>query len=379
MVTANAIQQILSSPGALAQDFDGSFFVLTNCKTEISLGTSLNRGKDTNFTVLSPTFFGDPSKDGQQFQYCLKFERNEFVALLRASLSKEEGITNIFWTPASRSEFDEDFQAIQSAINDDLIEKAVVMTTEAAEVAPSPPQRMRMLLNLLVNCPLHLYIYGWWDELKGVLGATPEILFRREGRSLLSMALAGTLPKLGLQTSTPDGQTLLQDSKELHEHQLVIDDLREKLGAFAVNHYGKTPKIRTYGPEVIELPHLFHLHTRIETTLSKWAEKDADATDIELVHTLHPSSALGLRSRRVSWEWLKKLNGHQNLGHFGAPFGMTLTNGFWCLVGIRNLEWNEQNSYLRAGCGIVRQSQADREWEELRAKRESVKALLGIS
>ncbi len=368
MVYANAIQQILSSPGAITQDFDGSFFVLTNCKTETSLSIAPGIELVGPRPVFTPTFFEVSAKDLQYFKYCLKIERKVLASALENGAFEDPKFNLPSWEIQSKAHFDQDFAEIQRQIQGGTIEKAVVMTSERSSWTPSPTGKCSLLLSLLKKCPPHLHIYGHWTDSSGVLGASPEILFHREREKIHTMALAGTLPKAKPPEAPNSGSQLLDDQKERHEHQIVVEDLSEKLRTDA--------KITTQGPKVIELPHLFHLQTQIEAQLE--APPTSEEFDFRLIQRLHPSSALGLRSHKTHWHWLKNLFGHQELGHFGAPFGIALQEGYLCLVGIRNLEWNSTGSIVRAGCGIVAQSNSNREWQELWAKRESVKALLGL-
>jgi isochorismate synthase EntC len=48
------------------------------------------------------------------------------------------------------------------------------------------------------------------------------------------------------------------------------------------------------------------------------------------------------------------------------------------LVAIRNIQWQDEKIRLGSGCGIVKSSQIEREWQELKLKRESVKRMLSI-
>lgn len=371
MVDANAIQQILSSPGAIAQDFDGSFFVLTDCKTETTLSFTSGIELVPTRPIFTPSFFEVSQKAHHSFKYCLKIERKLLMRLLESgSNPKRAAINKSNWEVQPQLEFEQDFAEIQKQIHEGIIEKAVAMTTERSQWKPSSDEKGLLLLNLLRNCPQHLHIYGHWTNSSGVIGASPEILFHRHNEKIHTMALAGTLPKAKPPEPPTGGSQLLEDHKELHEHQIVIDDLTEKLKA-------ETLKISIQGPHVIELPHLFHLKTQIQAELE--APPSATDFDFHLVKRLHPSSALGLRSHQQHWHWLKNLKGHKHLGHFGAPFGIALEQGYLCLVAIRNLEWDATGSAVRAGCGIVNQSNSNREWQELWAKRESVKALLGLN
>ncbi|MEY4617501.1 MAG: menaquinone-specific isochorismate synthase [Pseudomonadota bacterium] len=387
MLDAISILQILSRPGAIAQDLDGSFFVFSHGESENSPSAAQTTSEAVSPSegVFTPLFFDLSLQHRQSFSECHKFGREELLAALNLKRKLNDFRFLPKWKTADRASFDSDFFVIKSAINEGLLDKAVVMTEEQGERAPSPDERLYLLWQLLQNCSGNLFVYGHWNDNSGVLGATPELLFARKGQQIQTMALAGTLPKNKERSSELQAEQLLGDAKERLEHQFVIDDLTEKLQTFfkssvpnrSVPNVSKAV-VLVDGPKVIELPHLFHLFTAIEGTLDS-GSVPTDSTDYELIRILHPSSALGLRSKNTPWGWLKNLRGHQNLGHFGAPFGLQTPDGFLCLVGIRNIEWGNGVAKIRAGCGIVALSEADREWQELRAKRESVKALLGIS
>lgn len=412
MTWENPLLHILSSPGALIQDLDDGFLLLTHLNineiftaTEPIVDKSINSAaeeeratlkdafqtlsQEDSFQLFTPTFFDISPHRIKNFPYAWRFQRESLTQLLESALSTES-LPQLSWIPQNRGSFERDFQQIQAKIQTGQIDKAVVMTTEKSSWKPDNNERLLMLLNLLRSCPRHLYIYSHWDSQSGVIGATPEFLFYRQGSTIQSMALAGTLDKRKLSFYEPElaSETLsilsthnplslhqlqidfIENEKELREHQLVVDDLTEKLRQL-------TTQTSINPIKVIEYPHLFHLQTEIQAELD--TIPSASDFDFTLAQKLHPSSALGLRSQNIHWHWLKELDGHQNIHHFGAPVGVTVPGGFLCLVGIRNLEWNESGSYLRAGCGIVSQSHIDNEWQELEAKRESVKSLLGLN
>lgn len=408
MVTANAIQQILSGDCAVVQDLDGDFYLLTTqappCLNDLRRPPPVEdcgRTDSGDFRIFrpqkpielyNPPFFA-PAKAPQdlkphQYSFCLKIKRS-LLTLFLESLTTPLHVANITWNPANPVDFKSDFETIQGAIQSGTIEKAVAITQEQSPWKPSQDERLVLLKHLLKNSPPHLFIYGSWNQEGGVLGATPELLFSRRGSNIDSMALAGTLAKNPKEPSPRDGAILLTDPKERFEHQLVVDDLCEKFETFFAK---KNPLDKNFdptlpprnlhldGPKVLELPKLFHLLTRIQWRDSQLNEASTE-NDLALIMALHPSSALGLRSKKskTPFTWLERLRGHRDIRTFGAPFGLNLPdNSYLCLVAIRNLEWNERGSSIQAGCGIVEQSLPHREWAELEAKRNSIKALLGL-
>ena len=66
-------------------------------------------------------------------------------------------------------------------------------------------------------------------------------------------------------------------------------------------------------------------------------------------------------------------------GLFGAPIVFSISrNEFLGLVAIRCLIWNFEGSKIGSGGGLVSSSQFEKEWGELKLKRDSVYQALGI-
>src|SRR5690606_6382821 len=63
------------------------------------------------------------------------------------------------------------------------------------------------------------WLYGFWNHQQGFIGVTPELLFKRRDDFLRSMALAGT-SKLDERLIEP---------KNNREHQLVVDEIKQRL------------------------------------------------------------------------------------------------------------------------------------------------------
>lgn len=204
--------------------------------------------------------------------------------------------------------------------------------------------------------------YGLLGAGEGMVGVTPEILFRVDAAGILTtMALAGTQRI----ESGKDVADLLADPKERGEHQLVIDFFRGALDDLGAVVIGETA--------VREVPGLRHLFTPI--TLHPRAVLDFQ----DLVERLHPTPALGAVPREPGLEWLRERERQVPRGRHGAPFGVVLPSGeMICLVAIRNIQWDQRGSMIGAGCGIVSGSIPAYEYGEAEAKIASVKAMVGI-
>lgn len=202
--------------------------------------------------------------------------------------------------------------------------------------------------------------YGFWDKSEGMLGATPELLCSLSNETpfiLRTVALAGTQPK----TSPPD---LLQNNpKEQHEHQLVVEGICQSLAAFS------TTTVQTQS--ILELPTLYHLMTPIEATLNRpYSLKD-------IVEALHPTPALGAFPREAGARWLNTIQQQTDRRRFGAPVGVSYQTST-CWVAIRNVQWDAGGMAIGAGCGIVPQSDPEKEWNELLLKINATKRYFAI-
>lgn len=264
------------------------------------------------------------------------------------------------WQEPAFDDFQSAFVEIQKRIRAGEIVKAVPVIFARKAGVPHLSERAQMIMQL-TEAPSSLFIHGFWNLQRGILGATPETLFVTEGEFLKTMALAGTLPK----AATAGRKPLLEDEKELKEHDLVVQDIEN---VFKV--YGHVEK---QGPFVIELPSLWHLKTNMQV---KAQIKTQDFA--RLVDSLHPTPALGVSPRAAGFSWMQELRGQEGRASYGAPFGFLNAKKKICLVAIRNLQWNEKETMIGSGCGIVAESQLEQEWEELKQKRQSVRKILGL-
>ena len=96
----------------------------------------------------------------------------------------------------------------------------------------------------------------------------------------------------------------------------------------------------------------------------------------QLISKLHPTPALGVYPRRLDYSILEELTNSKLRKRYGAPFGVCLPNGdAQVVVAIRNIQWQEATFSLGTGCGIVEESNLDKEWDELALKRSSVRSI----
>ncbi len=255
------------------------------------------------------------------------------------------------------------FEQLQAKFASREIDKAVPFVLESTLQTMDEGQLRTSLLSVLNYAKENpAYVYGFWDKNSGILGATPEILFRivDAGTKLETMACAGT------KNLHSDSAAFLSDPKELHEHQLVVQGITESLAAFGHVHVGDL--------RLLKLSQLVHLVTPIAIELNATPSFEA------IVRALHPTPAVGAFPRKEGMRWLEDYHTKIDRGRFGAPVGYTLpaAKKANCYVSIRNVQWNESEMMLAAGCGLVKESRSDREWAEISLKLQAIKEMLAL-
>jgi isochorismate synthase len=197
--------------------------------------------------------------------------------------------------------------------------------------------------------------FALWRGDAAFLGATPELLISRRGRSVLSEALAGS-------TAHGDVARMLASSKEREEHQLVVRAVIQALEPFC-------DLLRSASePIVRELPNVLHMQTPIEGHLR-------ESTHIlALVQALHPTPAVGGVPTNEAIQWIVE---HEALarGWYSAPVGWTDASGDGeFVVALRSGLLRDGKAWVYAGAGIMADSDPDAEYAETELK---MQALLG--
>lgn len=281
--------------------------------------------------------------------------------------ASETAMPPLHWAAPSRPAYDAAFTDLQERFEAGQLAKAVPVFFEQAAWL-GPPLPLAHWVPRLLRVPDTLTPYGRWTAEGGVLGASPEVLFSIQNGVLSTMALASTLPAPPPAEAEAAEARFLADPKERREHTLVIEGMTATLAPFGTVRVGET--------RVVKLPTLWHLRTPIEVILS------GTPPSFEAVaRALHPTPALGGLPRAASTEWLRQLDrtAGQSRDTFGAPFGAQMADGSaFCLISVRSLMWSGQALRIGAGCGIIRESVASREWAEFQRKRDSVKKLLRL-
>jgi menaquinone-specific isochorismate synthase len=187
-------------------------------------------------------------------------------------------------------------------------------------------------------------------------GATPERLVSVRGRTVETGALAGTTGR----GETPEedewlARELMDSEKNVHEHDLVADTIRDQLAPFAAS-------VATGERQVRRLATVQHLWTPIT------AELDRDYHVLDLVEALHPTPAVGGLPPEEALATIRETEPFDR-GWYAAPVGWIDAAGYGSFaVALRSAVATPRAVTLFAGVGIVADSDPDREWDEVQLK-----------
>ncbi|MCK6508501.1 isochorismate synthase [Myxococcota bacterium] len=188
------------------------------------------------------------------------------------------------------------------------------------------------------------------------LGASPERLYARQGELLFSEALAGTRPRRSDPTQDQRlGEELLASPKDRYEQLLVLRSLRERFGLLC-HALAEIP-----APALRKLKYVQHLWTPIQGHLH------AEVDDTSILRALHPTPAVGGRPSVMALSLLREFE-RFGRGWYAAPVGWMGAQGAEFAVAIRSALLAQEQLLLFTGAGIVPDSDAETEWQELEQK-----------
>lgn len=232
----------------------------------------------------------------------------------------------------------------------------VVLARKAILTFNDPVDPTAYLLRLRRMSEETFNFYFQPDESHAFLGATPERLFRRQGRTIHTEAIAGTRPR-GITTRDDDrySKALLHSEKELREHAIVVDMIQSVLD----QHCEKVEVDQDV--QITKLSHVQHLCKHFV------AELDDRTSDADLIKDLHPTPAMGGYPTTDALKAIDRLEPF-NRGWYAAPIGFVGTDHTEFVVAIRSAMIQKEQVCLYSGAGIVKGSDPEEEWQEIEDK-----------
>lgn len=256
----------------------------------------------------------------------------------------------------TQEQWREQVEAAVSRIEAGDLEKVVLAQSLAATLGNDLPlaSTLSRLSETYPDC--FRFSFGVDDGAATFFGASPERLVTRQNGRLETGALASTIQR----GDTPDEDEWLagdlqSNPKFVHEHELVVDSIRDQLQPVAENIVAGERTVR-------KLAAVQHLFTPIA------ADTRGETHVLEVVDALHPTPAVGGLPPDEALATIRETESFDR-GWYAAPIGWfdSIGDGTFA-VGIRSAVGRKSTATLFAGNGIVADSDPDVEWEEVLLK-----------
>jgi isochorismate synthase len=266
-------------------------------------------------------------------------------------------------SPMAPSHYEEAVSRAVERIKAGELEK-VVLAREVTVEAPSEHDPAAIFGALRGNFP-ECFIYAVGRGERTYIGATPELLVRREGERASTVALAGTIRRSGDAAMDEHlGQELLTSGKNLHENSIVAKRIAATLEPFSV-WVTVAPQ-----PVLIKVANLQHLAIPIRAQLK------GGSGVLELAGALHPTPAVGGEPSAAAQKLIPALEGFDR-GWYAGTVGWTDTagDGEFC-VALRCALLHGKHATCFAGAGIVADSDPAAELAETEVKLQAMLPVL---
>jgi isochorismate synthase len=242
--------------------------------------------------------------------------------------------------------------------------KKIVLAREVQVHAPEPYDPTAVFGVLREEFPAcFVFCVGRGDAT--LVAASPELLVRREGHRVSTLALAGsTRRSADPAVDSHLGEQLLRDESYREEHAIVARRIERLLRPHAI-WVTAAPE-----PELVRIANIQHLATPIRAQLA------APMEALELAGLMHPTPAVGGEPLRPAAPLIPALEGLDR-GWYTGPVGWTDATGdgeFCVALRCALLRGNVARCY--AGNGIVRDSDPASELAETEVKLQALLPLL---
>jgi len=262
------------------------------------------------------------------------------------STRKTEFVSNV-----RREDFEESVVKAKEYVKAGDVIQVVLSQRFSADLSVEPLDIYRILRTL--NPSPYMFFLRLDDTL--VVGASPEVMVRKEGGQVELRPIAGTRPRG--KTRDEDvrlEQELLDDPKERAEHVMLVDLGRNDLGRVC-----RTGTVKVSELMVVErYSHVMHIVSNVQGEL----EGKMDAFDV--LRATFPAGTLSGAPKVRAMEIIEELEPVRREIYGGAVGYFSFSGNMDMAIAIRTLVVKDGRIHLQAGAGIVADSDPASEYQE---------------
>jgi anthranilate synthase component 1 len=205
---------------------------------------------------------------------------------------------------------------------------------------------------------------------RSIVGSSPEMLVRVEGRQVQTHPIAGTRPRG--RTEEEDvrlGEELKRNEKERAEHVMLVDLGRNDIGRVA--KYG-TVRVPTY-MTLERYSHVMHLVSIVEGKLDEQHDR------LDALVACFPAGTVSGAPKVRAMEIIAELEKQRRGVYAGAVGYLDFAGNLDFCITIRTVLIENGRAYVQAGAGIVADSNPTAEYEETKDKARAVLRALELA
>ncbi len=196
-----------------------------------------------------------------------------------------------------------------------------------------------------------------------VLGSSPEMLVKVEGRQVEYRPIAGTHPRGASEAEDRAiEQRLLADEKERAEHIMLVD-----LGRNDVGRVAEFGSVRVKDLMILErYSHVIHIVSSVVGRL----REDRDAFDT--LAACFPAGTVSGAPKVRAMEIIAELEPTRRGVYAGGVLYLDFSGNLNSCIAIRTMAVRGRRAHIQVGAGIVADSVPEREWDETMKKAEAL-------
>jgi len=320
--------------------------------------------------VISNVHLRDGDDPGQAYDQAVK-RIDGMVAQLRKPLVKRSCDARRPTSTELQSNFCRpDFEAAVEHCKDyvragDVIQ--VVLSQRFSGNLDADPFDVYRALRTINPSPYMFYLQ--FNETR-VIGASPEVLVRKEGDHVEVRPIAGTRPRgATVDADQAFEEELLADPKERAEHIMLVDLGRNDLGRVC-----QTGSVHVDEMMVVErYSHVMHIVSNVSGQLLP----GYDALDV--FSATFPAGTLSGAPKIRAMEIIEELEPVRREIYGGAVGYISFDGNMDLAIAIRTLVAHKNRIHLQAGAGIVADSEPAAEYEETVNKAMGVKKAIELA
>lgn len=258
------------------------------------------------------------------------------------------------------------FQQAKKQIQANRVSQVVLSQRWLWEDAPSPFTTYRYLR--ILNPSPYLFHLSMGKEF--LVGSSPESLIRIQGGKVTTRPIAGTRPRG--RDEVEDQQMaaeLLQDSKELTEHQMLLQLSQKEIAQVSIPGSVQV----TQRMKVERFSHVMHLVSQVTGQLKE------TCTPVDAFCASFPAGTVSGFPKKQAMELIAELEPIQRGTYAGAVGYFSFAESADLCITIRTIYFHQGCAFIQAGGGIVADSTPTSEYQETEIKAQAVIRALALA